>query len=265
MKIVICVKQVPEITEVKINPETGTLIREGVASILNPFCEYAIELGLALKRHYGDIEIVAISMGPPQAKAALMRCLEMGTDRAILLSDRKFAGSDTWATAKTMAEAIMAMEGDFDLILVGKQAIDGDTGQVGPELSEILGIPQIMYGVSVELTSNKKKIRVKREIETGNEIVEIKLPGLVSLSKGPMIRSVSSFQEILDARKKELRFVTASDLGIDEDELGLKGSPTQVVKVFPPQVKKKVELIDGTEPQDAAEKLIGFLRERKFV
>lgn len=265
MKILICVKQVPEITDVKINPETGTLIREGVDSILNPFCEYAVEMGLELKRHYGDIETVAISMGPPQAISALIRCLEMGVDRATLLADMKFAGSDTWATAFTLAEAIRVMEGDFDLILAGKQAIDGDTAQVGPELSEILGIPQIMYGVSVELTGNKKKIRVKREIETGNEIVEIKLPGLVSLSKGPMIRCISSFKEILDARKKELCVVTASDLNIDENELGLRGSLTQVIKIFPPQVKKTGMLIEGSEPQGAAKKLIGFLRERKLV
>jgi len=265
MKILICIKQVPEITDVKINPETGTLIREGVDSILNPFCEYAVELGLDLKRHHSDIEIVVISMGPPQAKAALMRCLEMGVDRALLLADMKFAGSDTWATALTLAEAIRTMEGDFDLILIGKQAIDGDTAQVGPELSEILGIPQIMYAVGVELTHNKKKIRVKREIEIGSEIVEIKIPGLVSISKGPMIRSVSSFKEILDARKKELRVITASDLNIDENELGLKGSFTQVIKIFPPKVKKTGEIIDGSEPQGAVEKIIEFLRERNFI
>ncbi|NVM25849.1 MAG: electron transfer flavoprotein subunit beta/FixA family protein [Desulfobacterales bacterium] len=265
MKILICVKQVPEITDVTINPETGTLVREGVASILNPFCEYAIEVGLDLRRYYGDIEIVTISMGPPQAKAALMRCLETGADRAILLSDRGFAGSDTWATALTLAEAIRAMENDFDLILVGKQAIDGDTAQVGPELAEILGIPQVMYGVGIELAHNKKKIRVRREIEKGYEIVEMKLPGLISISKGPMIRSVSSFKEILEARKKELRVVTASDLTMDEDELGLKGSPTQVVKIFPPGVKKGGELIDGSEAQGAAEKLVEFLKERNFI
>jgi len=265
MKILICVKQVPEITDVTINPETGTLIREGVASILNPFCEYAIEMGVDLRRHYGDIEIATISMGPPQAKAALMRCLEMGADKAILLSDREFAGSDTWATALTLAEAIRAMEDDFDLILVGKQAIDGDTAQVGPELAEILGIPQIMYGVGVELTDNKKKVRVKREIETGTEIVEISLPGLISVSKGPMVRSVSSLKEILDARKKELRVVSASDLPMDEDELCLKGSFTQVVKIFPPRVKKKGELIDGSEAQGAVKKLIEFLTERDFI
>jgi len=265
MKILICVKQVPEIMDVKINPETGTLMREGVDSILNPFCEYAVEMGLDLERRYSDIETVAISMGPPQARTALIRCLEMGIDRAILLADMKFAGSDTWATAFTLAETIRTMEGDFDLILVGKQAIDGDTAQVGPELSEILGIPQIMYAVGVDLIGNKKKVRVKREVETGNEIVEVKLPSLISMSKGPMIRSVSSFKQILDARKKELRVVTTPDLNINENELGLKGSFTQVVKIFPPQVKKMGVLIDGIEPQGAAKKLIEFLKERKFV
>jgi hypothetical protein len=139
MKILICVKQVPEITDVTINPERGTLMREGVSSILNPFCEYAMEVALGLKRQRRDIELVAISMGPPQASSALMRCLEMGADRAILLSDVKFAGSDTWATALTLAEVIKRIEGDFNLILVGKQAIDGDTAQVGPEMAEILG------------------------------------------------------------------------------------------------------------------------------
>jgi electron transfer flavoprotein alpha/beta subunit len=265
MKILICVKQVPEIMDVTINPETGTLMREGVDSILNPFCEYAVEMGLDLTRRYGDIETVAISMGPPQARAALMRCLEMGIDRAILLADMKFAGSDTWATAFTLAETIKNMENDFDLILVGKQAIDGDTAQVGPELSEILGIPQIMYAVGVDLIGNNKKVRVKREIEAGNEIVELKLPGLISMSKGPMIQSVSSFKEILDARKKELRVVSASELPIDENELGLKGSFTQVIKIFPPQVKKTGVVIDGSEPREAAKEMIEFLKQRKFV
>jgi electron transfer flavoprotein alpha/beta subunit len=265
MKTVICVKQVPEITEVTINPETGTLMREGVASILNPFCEYALEAALGLKRNQLDTELVAISMGPPQARAALMRCLEMGADRAVLLSDAKFAGSDTWATALTLAEAIKRMEGNFDLIIVGKQAIDGDTAQVGPELAEILGLPGIMYAIGVELTRDMKRARVKREVEKGYEIVEMRLPGLVSISKGSMIRSVSSFQEVLDARKKELRVVSASDLGIDQDKLGLHGSPTQVVEIFPPRVKDRGEIIDGTEVEGATKKVIAFLRERKFI
>jgi electron transfer flavoprotein alpha/beta subunit len=265
MKILICVKQVPEITDVTINPEIGTLMREGVDAILNPFCEYAVEMGLNLKRCHSDIVTVAISMGPLQAKSALMRCLEMGIDRAILLADMKFAGADTWATAFTLAQTIKIMENDFDLILVGKQAIDGDTAQVGPELAEILTIPQIMYAVGVDHIDNNKKVRVKRETEAGNEIVEVKLPALISLSKGPMIRSVSSFKDILDARKKELRVVRASELPIDENELGLKGSFTQVIKIFPPQVKKTGIRIDGSEPRGAAKKLIEFLQERKLI
>jgi electron transfer flavoprotein alpha/beta subunit len=265
MKVIVCVKQVPEIADVQIDPETGTLIREGVDSILNPFCEYAVEMALGIKRQHPETETVAMSMGPFQAKAALMRCLETGIDRAVLLVDKRFAGADTWATALTLAEAIRTIEGRFDLILVGKQAIDGDTAQVGPEISEILGIPEIMYGVGLELRNNKKKIRVTREIETGNEIVETKLPCLISLSKGPMIRSISSFQEILDARNKELRLVTADDLAIDDDKIGLKGSFTQVVKIFPPRVKKQGEIFDGSDAHAAAHKLTDFLSSRRFI
>jgi electron transfer flavoprotein beta subunit len=265
MKILVCIKQVPEITDVTINPETGTLMREGVASILNPFCEYAMEVALSLKRQQIGIELVAISMGPPQAGSALMRCLEMGADRATLLSDAQFAGSDTWATALTLTEAIKRIEGDFDLIIVGKQAIDGDTAQVGPEIAEILGLPGIMYAVGVELAPNRKRVRVKREVESGYEIVEMRLPGLVSISKGPMIRSVSSFQEILDARKKELRALSASDLELEQGKLGLHGSPTQVVEIFPPLVKDRGELIDGSDAEAATEKAIAFLKERKFI
>jgi len=265
MKILICVKQVPEITDVKINPETGTLMREGVDSILNPFCEYAVEKALELKEKNDNAETVAISMGPPQTKSALMRCLEMGIDRAILLADRKFAGADTWATALTIAKAIKTIEGSFDLILVGKQAIDGDTAQVGPEISELLGIPQIMYCTSLEVTSNKKKVRVTREIEAGKETLESKLPCLISVSMGPMIRRIPSFKEILDARKKPFKVITSSDIDIDEDEIGLKGSLTQVMKVFPPQLKNQGIIIQDSKPADAAKKMIEFLRERNFV
>ena len=265
MKILICVKQVPEITDIKINTETGTLMREGVDSILNPFCEYAVEKALEVKEKNGDVETVAISMGPPQAKSSLMRCLEMGIDRAILLADRKFAGADTWATAFTIASAIKEIEGDFDLILVGKQAIDGDTAQVGPELSEILGIPQIMYCTDLELTDNKKKIRATREIETGKETLEAKLPCLISVSMGPMIRRIPSFTEILDARKKPFKTISSSDITIKEEEIGLKGSLTQVIKIFPPQLKKQGTIIRDSEPSSAAKTVIEFLREKNFV
>jgi electron transfer flavoprotein beta subunit len=265
MKILVCVKQVPEITDVKVNPETGTLIREGITSILNPFCEYALDHALHLKSENPAIEIVAITMGPPQAKSALLRCLELGADRAVLISDRKFAGADTWATALTLSAAIRAAASDFSLILMGKQAIDGDTAQVGPEVAEILGLPQITYGVEVHLTPNKNRIRVKREIETGYEVLEARLPAMVSAAKGDPIRRVPSFQDVLVARRKDVSAITAADLDLDEAELGLTGSYTQVVKVFAPRQKQGGLKLEGIDSEVAARKVAAFLREEKFI
>jgi electron transfer flavoprotein beta subunit len=265
MKIVVCVKQVPEITDVQVNPETGTLIREGITSILNPFCEYALDHAVNLKSEVPDIEVIAITMGPPQAKSALLRCLELGADRAVLVSDRQFAGADTWATALTLAAAIGAVVPDFSLIMMGKQAIDGDTAQVGPEVAEILSLPQITYGVSIQLTPNKKRIRVKRETENGYEVLEARLPALVSASKGEPIRRVPSFQDVLDARLKAVSLLSAADLDLDETQLGLKGSYTQVVKVFPPRQKQGGLKLEGVEPEVAARKIAAFLREENFI
>ncbi len=265
MKIVVCVKQVPEITDVKVNPETGTLIREGVTSILNPFCEYALDHAVKLKFEAPEIEVVAMTMGPPQAKSALFRCLELGADRAVLISDRKFAGSDTWATALTLSGAIKAAEPDCSLILMGKQAIDGDTAQVGPEVAEILGMPQVTYGIELNFTPNKKRIRVKRETENGYEVLETRLPAMVSASKGEPIRRIPSFQDVLDARLKQMLILTAADLELDEAELGLKGSYTQVVKVFPPEQKHGGVKLEDVEPEVAARKIAAFLRAENFI
>ncbi len=265
MNVVVCVKQVPEITDVKINPETGTLIREGITSILNPFCEYALDHALNLKSEISDIEIIAITMGPPQAKSALFRCLELGADRGVLISDRKFAGADTWATALTLSAAIRTAVPDFSLIMMGKQAIDGDTAQVGPEVAEILSLPQITYGVEVQLTPNRKRIRVKRETEIGYEVLEARLPAMISASKGDPIRRVPSFQNVLNARLKDMSVLSAADLDLDETELGLKGSFTQVVKVFPPQQKKGGLKFEDIEPEVAARKIAAFLRQEKFI
>ena len=265
MKIVVCVKQVPEITDVKVNPETGTLVREGVSSILNPFCEYALDHAIRLKSVAPEIEVIAVTMGPPQAKSALFRCLELGADRAVLISDRQFAGADTWATALTLATAIKTADPDCSLILMGKQAIDGDTAQVGPEVAEILGMPQVTYGVELELTPNKKRIRVKRETESGYEILEARLPAMVSASKGDPIRRVPSFQDVLDARLKEIMILSAADLDLEESELGLKGSYTQVVKVFPPLQKQGGVKLEDIEPEVAARKIAAFLREEGFI
>jgi electron transfer flavoprotein beta subunit len=265
MKIVVCVKQVPEISDVRVNPETGTLIREGVDAILNPFCEYALDHAARLKSKYTEAEIIALTMGPPQAKSALLRCLELGADSAVLVSDRRFAGADTWATALTLSAAIKKAVPGFDLILMGKQAIDGDTAQVGPELAEILSLPQIMYGVEMSLSSSKKRIRVKRETEDGYEVLEARLPAVVSASKGDIIRRMPSFQDVLGARLRDLSELSADDLDINENELGLQGSYTQVVKVFPPTQKQGGIIFDDLEPEVAARKVAAYLRKEGFV
>jgi electron transfer flavoprotein beta subunit len=265
MKIVVLVKQVPEADKVAVDPETGTLIREGVASILNPYCEYALDEAVKLKKSYTekDIEVVAISMGPPQTKSALLRCLELGADKAYLLSDRKFAGSDVWATSTALKEGVSKLEPDFDLILTGKQAIDGDTAQVPAETAEQLGIPQITYGIEVKI--DNKRIEVKRETDEGYQILSTRLPALVTMSKGSNIRRIPSMKQVLDARKKPLDIVSADDLGLDENKVGLKASPTQVSKVFAPPTKIGGDVIDGSDPKIAAQKLLEYLVNNNYL
>ncbi|MBY8999721.1 MAG: electron transfer flavoprotein subunit beta/FixA family protein [Candidatus Heimdallarchaeota archaeon] len=265
MKIVILVKQVPEADKVAVDLETGTLIREGIASILNPYCEYALDQAAKLKLEYPElnIEITAITMGPPQAKAVLYRCLELGADKGYLLSDRKFAGSDVWATSTALKEGVIHIEPDFDLILAGKQAIDGDTAQVPAETAEQLGIPQITYGIDVKI--NGKRIEVKRETETGYQVLSVRMPALVTMSKGSNIRRIPSMKQVLDSRNKTIGTVTADDMNIDENRIGLKASPTQVAKIFAPPAKTGGEIADGSEPKVAAQKLLDYLIENKFI
>lgn len=265
IQIVVCVKQVPEVNDVQVDPTTGTLIREGVQSILNPFCEYALDHAARIKEDHPEVEVIAISMGPPQAESALRRCLELGADRAILVTDRKFAGADTWATALTLAEAIRQLIPEFSLILTGKQAIDGDTAQVGPEMAEILGLPQITYGTAVTLTSNGKRVQVKREAEHGLEVLDAALPALVTASKGEMLRRAPSLNDVINAHEKTIRVVSADDLPLDDELIGLTGSYTQVVKVFPPQAKGNNRIVQGLEPIEAAKEIFNFLIENHFL
>lgn len=265
MKIVVCVKQVPDIADVKVDPETGTLVREGMASALNPFCEYALDHAARLKNSRDNIEITVVSMGPPQARVALLRCLELESDRAVLVSDFKFAGSDTWATAWTLAEVIRKIVPDFDLILVGKQAVDGDTAQVGPELAEILGVAQVMYAVEIRLVQKGKRIHVKRETDNGYEVIEARLPALVSVSKGEAVRRIPSLGQVLDARRKPYTQVGAGELDLADSELGLTGSYTQVVNVFPPKEQRSGVKLEGLGAVEAAEKIVSFLRQNTFI
>jgi electron transfer flavoprotein beta subunit len=265
MQIGVCIKQVPEISEVSINPETGTLIRDGIDSILNPFCEYALDLAVRFKNRHAAVEIVALSMGPPQARQALMRCLELGADRALLITDRKFAGADTWATALTLASAVRKWLPEVDLLLLGKQAIDGDTAQVGPEVAEILNMPQITYAVDLYAAPRGRRVRVKREGEAGWEVLEARLPAVVTVSKGEPIRRLPSFDQVLGARRKPLRVLAAKDLDLPEIELGLRGSFTQVTRIFPPPGKSGGRILEGLEPEAAAGEIVGFLKAGRFL
>jgi electron transfer flavoprotein beta subunit len=279
VKIIVPVKQVPEVAEVKIDEETHTLKRDGVQSILNPFDEYAVEAAVQIKEKlvekYGEVfdeegtlvespaHVTIMTMGPPQAKEALYKALAMGGDEAVHLTDRKFAGADTWATAFTLAEQIKKM--DFDLIICGKQAIDGDTAQVGPEIAELLGIPQICYVRHLELSDDEKHVIAHRETDEGYEVVKAKLPVLLTATKGINEPRLPNIMGIMKAKKKPFTEVNAETLGTDTDLLGLAGSPTQVRQVFAPEKKKGGIKIEADDPKEVAKKLVEFLAQKGAI
>ncbi|MEM2141832.1 MAG: electron transfer flavoprotein subunit beta/FixA family protein [Candidatus Thorarchaeota archaeon] len=262
MKIIVPVKQVPEVSEVKVDPKTGTLIRDGVPSILNPFDEYAVEAAVQLKEKYGG-EVVVITMGPPQARDALYKALAMGADSAIHMTDRAFAGADTWATAFTLSQQIKKME--YDLVICGKQAIDGDTAQVGPELAELLGIPQICYVRHLEIDPDGKHVICHRATDEGYEVVKAKMPVLLTATKGLNEPRLPNIMGIMKAKKKPLQEVNAATLGVSEDLVGLKGSPTAVRRVFSPEKRKGGVKLEGEDPRSAAKKLVEFLASKGAI
>ncbi|MFW9920127.1 MAG: electron transfer flavoprotein subunit beta/FixA family protein [Candidatus Thorarchaeota archaeon] len=265
MKIIVPVKQVPEVAEVKVNPETGTLIRDGVPSILNPFDELAVEEAIKLKEAHGgeDSEVTVITMGPPQAVDVLYKAMAMGADKAIHMTDRIFAGADTWVTALTLAEQIKKME--YDIIICGKQAIDGDTAQVGPEIAEILRIPQICYVRKLEIDEGGKHVIAHRETDEGYDVVRAKMPVLITATKGLNEPRLPNIMGIMKAKKKPLEVVDAAKLGVDENRLGLKGSPTTVRKVFPPEQRAGGIKIDGENPKEAARQLVEYLAKKGVI
>jgi electron transfer flavoprotein beta subunit len=220
MNIIVCIKQVPETTEVRINPETNTLIREGVKSIINPFDMYAIEEGVRLKERFGG-KVTAITMGPPQAEAALREAISMGVDEGILICDRAFAGSDTWATSYTLAGAIQKA-GSFDLIICGKQASDGDTAQVGPGISTHLDIPQITYVKKIEEVK-ENAMRVERMMEEGFEIIETPLPALLTVVKEINEPRLPSLKGMMRAKQAKFTLWTQKELNLDPQKIGLCG------------------------------------------
>lgn len=264
MKIVVCVKQVPDTTDVKIDPKTNTLIREGVASICNPFDEYAIEEALRIKEKLGG-EVHVITMGPPQAIEVLRNALAVGADKVFLISDKAFAGSDTLATAYALSKTIEYI-GGADLVICGKQAIDGDTAQVGPGIATRLGIPQLIYVSKIrEINLEKKKIIVERLLEYGREVVEAPLPALITVVKDINEPRLPSLIGIKKAAKAQIPTLTAKEINADENRIGLKGSPTWVVKVFSPEPRGGGGEILKGELSEVVPLLVDKLMETKFI
>lgn len=256
MNIIVCIKQVPETTEVRINPETNTLIREGVKAIINPFDVYAIEEGVRLKERFGG-KVTILTMGPPQADAALREAISVGADEGILVSDRAFAGSDTWATSYTLAGAIKKI-GSFDLILCGKQASDGDTAQVGPGISAHLDIPQVTYVKKIEEVKDKV-MRVERMLEEGYEVIETPLPALLTVVKEINTPRLPSLKGLMKSKSAVIISWTQKDLNLDPQQIGLCGSPTQVVKIFTPVPRAGGQMLTGEIP-DIVNKLVDELK-----
>ncbi|MCX5702296.1 MAG: electron transfer flavoprotein subunit beta/FixA family protein [Candidatus Omnitrophica bacterium] len=256
MNIIVCIKQVPDTTEVRINPETNTLVREGVKSIINPFDMYAIEEAIRIKEKLGG-KTTVITMGPPQAEAALREAFAMGIDEGILISDRAFAGSDTWATSYTLVGAIKKI-GEFDLILCGKQAADGDTAQVGPGISAHLDIPQVTYVKKIEEIKDGLA-RVERMTEEGFEIIETPLPALFTVVKEINEPRLPSLKGMMRAKQAKIALWTQKELNLDAQKIGLCGSPTQVVKIFTPPPKKGGKIITG-ETQEVVSELFDLLK-----
>lgn len=259
MKIIVCVKQVPDTTEVRLDPVTGTLLREGIPSIINPDDKAGLEAALRLKDRY-EAHVTVLTMGPPQADLALREALAMGADEAILLTDRAFGGADTWATSSTLASALSALE--YDLIITGRQAIDGDTAQVGPQIAEHLGIPNISYAEDLRIEGNA--VVVRRQYEDRSHILRAEMPCLVTALSELNEPRYMTPRGIFEAfRDRTVKILTRADLAIDDGNIGLKGSPTRVMKSFTKAVRGKGTVVE-LNARDAA----GWITERlqeKFV
>ena len=262
MHIVVCVKQVPNTTQVRINPETNTLVRDGVESILNPFDENALEMALQLKEKHPGTKITVLTMGPPQAADVLKEAVGRGADAVVLLCDRAFAGSDTWATSYALSTAIGTLEKP-DLVLFGKQAIDGDTAQVGPGVADWLGLPCIAYARKIEIADGKAT--VERTYEDGFEKLEVALPCALTVVKEANVPRMASLRGKMAAKKLNLTPTTAAAIGADPAKLGLNASPTRVVKIFSPPPKTGGVKWQGEEPAVMAQRLADLLRDRKLI
>lgn len=267
MNICVCIKQVPDTNRIKIDPVTNTLVRKGVPSIINPYDTYAVEMAAELKEKYGG-KVVVVSMGPAQASKALRVCLSVGADEAYLISDRAFGGSDTLATGYILAGAIRRIEElegiSFDLIFCGKQAIDGDTAQVGPQIAEQLGLAQASYAFDVNAAGGK--LTVKREVDGGYDLVEVQTPALVTVVRTEQMPRYATYKSRCEAKQKQIRVLSAAELPeLDPKHCGLSGSPTKVVNTYTPSIEKLGIMVEGSTASEIADNLIGMLDDKRLI
>jgi electron transfer flavoprotein beta subunit len=257
MKIAVLIKQVPDSDEIKMDPVKGTMIREGVGTIVNPLDLNALQAALTIRGKTGGT-IDVISMGPPQADMALREALALGADRAVLLSDRLFAGADSWATSQVLAKTIEKL-GPYDLLLAGEKATDGETGQVGPEVAAMLGIPLATYVSS--LSAESGFATVKRTVEEGYETQRIKLPCLVTVLNDMNEPGMPTLSGKKSARRAEITVLGAADLGLAKENTGLTGSPTRVVKIDRPRISRKTEFFSGKDLDSGIDRVVEMLRD----
>ena len=265
MRVVVCVKQVPDTTNVRINPKTNTLMREGVESIVNPFDEYALEEALRLKDFCGA-RVTVVSMGPPQATAVLREALARGADDAFLVSSRAFGGADTLATSYTLSQAIKKACGGAtpDLVLFGKQAIDGDTAQVGPGVSEFLDVPLVTYVRKLEVSGGR--FTVESQMDDGTAVIEGGLPAVMTVVKEASTPRFASLAGCMDAAKAKITVLDEKAVEANPLWIGLAGSPTKVVTIFPPPVKGGGEQVDARGDASAgAKSIVEFLKKKGLV
>ena len=266
MKIFVLVKQVPNTTKVKLDPKTGNLIREGVDAIINPEDRHALEAAVAIKDQHRGTVVTAITMGPPQAVDVLSEAIGCGASNAVLLTDRLFAGADTWATSSVLARAIEVLGGG-DLVIAGRQAIDGDTAQIGPQVGEALGLNQATYVEEIEVTGPESgRIRVTRKLDVGRERLELKLPALLTVIAELNTPRYPDLAKLLGAceARAQIKILNAADLGFKANEIGLEGSLTHVVKTFSPKQGRETQRLTGSPAEMAAE-LVAKLTEAKVL
>ena len=272
MRIIVPIKQVPETGAVKMDEKTGTMIREGVEAIVNPLDLYALELAISLREQSAErggeesVEVVTISMGPPKAEKAVREAIAMGCDRGVLISDRAFAGSDTWATSYVLSAAIRKL-GPAELVICGERATDGDTGQVGPGIAAFLDLPVVTYVSRLRRIGSGSAV-VERLVETGREVLEVQLPAVITVVKeigAPRLPTLRGKQR---ARRAEVPRWTPADLDVRAEYLGLTGSPTRVVKIHKPTIARQCELLTASDEDAVAravERVVAFLKDRQLV